>query len=77
MDPAKAAKARCRIYEVPISYHGRDYSQGKKIGWKDGVRALWCLVKYSVEERALTSPQVLQSAVDAPGASKRVSTTEN
>jgi glycosyltransferase involved in cell wall biosynthesis len=73
----KIAKRRLRIYEVGISYSGRTYQEGKKIGWKDGVRALWCLVKYSVEERALTSPQVLQSAVDAPGASKRVSTTEN
>lgn len=42
----KIAKARCRIYEVGISYHGRDYSEGKKIGWKDGVAVLWYLVKY-------------------------------
>ena len=43
---AKVARQRCRIYEVPISYHGRSYDEGKKIGWKDGVRALWCIVKY-------------------------------
>jgi len=43
---AKAAKARCRIYEVPISYHGRDYSQGKKIGWKDGIAAIYFIIKY-------------------------------
>ncbi len=43
---AKIAKMRCRIYEVGISYSGRDYSEGKKIGWKDGVRAIWCIVKY-------------------------------
>jgi glycosyltransferase involved in cell wall biosynthesis len=43
---AKLAKARARIYEVPISYSGRDYSEGKKIGWKDGVRALWCIVRF-------------------------------
>jgi hypothetical protein len=38
---AKVAKADCRIYEVPISYSGRDYSQGKKIGWRDGVAAFF------------------------------------
>ncbi|HYK90619.1 MAG TPA: glycosyltransferase family 2 protein [Acidobacteriota bacterium] len=43
---AKVAKARCRIYEVPISYSGRDYSEGKKIGWKDGVAALFIILKY-------------------------------
>lgn len=37
---------RCRVYEVGISYSGRTYEEGKKIGWKDGVRALWCIVKY-------------------------------
>jgi glycosyltransferase involved in cell wall biosynthesis len=36
-----------RIYEVGISYHGRTYRDGKKIGWKDGVRALWCIIKYN------------------------------
>ncbi len=43
---AKIAKARCRVYEVPISYSGRDYSEGKKIGWKDGVAAIYFIVKY-------------------------------
>jgi glycosyltransferase involved in cell wall biosynthesis len=43
---AKVARARCRIYEVPISYSGRDYSEGKKIGWKDGVAALYFILKY-------------------------------
>lgn len=43
---AKVAKARCRIYEVPISYHGRDYAQGKKIGWKDGIAAVYFIIKY-------------------------------
>ena len=46
----KVAKRHLRIYEVGISYWGRTYEEGKKIGWKDGVRALWCLVKYSVKE---------------------------
>jgi glycosyltransferase involved in cell wall biosynthesis len=45
---AKLAKRRCRIYEVGISYHGRTYDEGKKIGWKDGVRALVCIVKYNL-----------------------------
>jgi len=43
---AKIAKNHFRIYEVPISYHGRDYSEGKKITWKDGFVAIWCIIKY-------------------------------
>jgi glycosyltransferase involved in cell wall biosynthesis len=45
----KVAKRRLRIYEVGISYWGRTYEEGKKIGWRDGVRALWCLLKYSAK----------------------------
>jgi glycosyltransferase involved in cell wall biosynthesis len=45
---AKVAKSNCRIYEVGISYHGRTYAEGKKINWKDGVRALYCIIKYNV-----------------------------
>jgi len=45
---AKMAKKKLRIYEVPISYYGRTYEQGKKINWKDGIRALWCIVKYNL-----------------------------
>jgi hypothetical protein len=37
-----------RIFEIGISYHGRTYSEGKKIGWKDGVRALYCVIKYTI-----------------------------
>ena len=44
---AKVAKRKLKVYEVPISYYGRDYSEGKKIGWKDGVSALRCIVKYA------------------------------
>lgn len=44
---AKIAKREYRIYEVGISYSGRDYSEGKKIGWRDGVRAFWCILKYN------------------------------
>jgi glycosyltransferase involved in cell wall biosynthesis len=43
---AKVAKARCRIFEVPISYSGRDYAEGKKIGWKDGIAAIYFILKY-------------------------------
>jgi glycosyltransferase involved in cell wall biosynthesis len=42
----KVAKLKCRIYEVPISYAGRNYSEGKKIGWKDGLAALWYIVRF-------------------------------
>jgi glycosyltransferase involved in cell wall biosynthesis len=45
---AKVAKLHCRVYEVGISYAGRTYDEGKKIGWKDGVRAVWCIVKYNL-----------------------------
>ena len=44
---AKLAKKRCRIYEVGVSYHGRTYEEGKKIGWRDGVRALYAIIKYN------------------------------
>jgi hypothetical protein len=44
---AKVAAAGWRVYEVGISYQGRTYEEGKKIGWKDGVRALYCIAKYS------------------------------
>ncbi len=45
---AKVAKARVRIYEVPISYHGRTYAEGKKIGWRDGVSAVWAILRYNL-----------------------------
>jgi glycosyltransferase involved in cell wall biosynthesis len=48
---AKVARLGCRIYEVGISYYGRSYEEGKKIGWKDGVRALWCIIKYNTFNR--------------------------
>jgi glycosyltransferase involved in cell wall biosynthesis len=47
---AKIARGRWRVYEMPISYSGRDYSEGKKIGWRDAVRALYCIVRYSVAD---------------------------
>jgi len=45
---AKVAKGQWRIYEVPISYYGRTYDEGKKIGWRDGVRAIVCILKYNL-----------------------------
>jgi glycosyltransferase involved in cell wall biosynthesis len=48
---ARLAKTDARIYEVGISYYGRTYQEGKKIGWKDGMRALWCIVKYNILDR--------------------------
>ncbi len=44
----KISKRHLRVYEVGISYWGRTYEEGKKIGWRDGVRALWCLLKYTL-----------------------------
>jgi glycosyltransferase involved in cell wall biosynthesis len=45
---AKVARMGCRIYEVGISYSGRTYAEGKKIGWRDGLRAVWCIVRYNL-----------------------------
>lgn len=45
---AKVARLHCRIYEVGISYYGRTYEEGKKIGWRDGVRAIVCILKYNI-----------------------------
>jgi glycosyltransferase involved in cell wall biosynthesis len=48
---AKVARLRCRIYEVGVSYAGRTYAEGKKIGVKDGLRAMWCIFKYNLFRR--------------------------
>jgi len=48
---AKIAKKNLRIYEVPISYYGRTYQEGKKIGWRDGLRAIWAILKYNLFKR--------------------------
>ncbi len=63
----KIAKRRLRVYEVGISYSGRTYEEGKKIGWKDGVRALWCMVKYTLKE-----PRVRPSAHAGMGSSEPI-----
>ena len=48
---AKVSRRQLRVFEVGISYSGRTYAEGKKIGWRDGVRALWCIAKYGVLRR--------------------------
>ncbi len=48
---AKLAASRARVFEVGISYYGRTYEEGKKIGWRDGVRALYCIVKYNLRKQ--------------------------
>ncbi len=48
---AKVARRDCRIYEVGISYYGRTYAEGKKINWRDGFRAIYCILKYNIWHR--------------------------
>ena len=59
----KVAAARLRVYEVGISYSGRTYDEGKKIGWKDGVRAAYCIIKYSplLERRRIAKRSTLST----------------
>jgi glycosyltransferase involved in cell wall biosynthesis len=71
---AKISKIKgLRIYEVPVSYFGRTYEEGKKIGWKDGVSAIWCILKYNVltsfEESFTSSADVILSACRSIGRS--------
>ena len=47
---ARVARRGLRVFEMSISYHGRTYAQGKKIGWKDGVKAIWCILRYGIAE---------------------------
>ncbi|MGO9086716.1 MAG: glycosyltransferase family 2 protein [Candidatus Sulfotelmatobacter sp.] len=58
----KIAKRNLRVYEVGIGYWGRTYAEGKKINWKDGFRALWCLVKYSWKEPQSDPASVVAAA---------------
>jgi len=53
---AKVAKMGCRVFEVPISYYGRDYSEGKKINWKDGIAALYWILKYNLFRKKPRKP---------------------
>ena len=69
---AKVAALRCRIYEVGISYAGRTYEEGKKIGWRDGVRAIYCIVKYRPRRKnaraAAAVPEASQDRGSDPAA---------
>jgi glycosyltransferase involved in cell wall biosynthesis len=60
----KVARRTLRIYEVGISYSGRTYEEGKKIGWKDGVRALYCLLKYSLKEPKTAAMPVQSTGIE-------------
>lgn len=64
----KISKRHLRIYEVGISYRGRTYKEGKKIGWKDGFRALWCLLKYSLTEHSDAQFAPAENALPKSGA---------
>ncbi|MCC6850530.1 MAG: glycosyltransferase family 2 protein [Deltaproteobacteria bacterium] len=70
---AKVAQMRCRIYEQPISYAGRDYDQGKKITWRDGVAALYHIARFSVRGRRVRVPapvaveEIAPRPAEAPG----------
>jgi len=70
----KIAKRHLRIYEVGISYWGRTYEEGKKIGWKDGIRALWCLLKYSTKEPVFAFQPSTPHDVAPSASSERTST---
>ena len=49
--PERSSRPRaCRIYEIPVSYHGRTYREGKKIGMKDGFQALYCIIRYAIAD---------------------------
>lgn len=60
---AKVAKSGCRVFEVGISYNGRTYEEGKKIGWRDGVRAVYAIVKYNLFSRPVASSDRTPSTV--------------
>jgi len=62
----KLSRMRTRIYEVGISYHGRTYDEGKKIGMKDGIRALWCILKYRFKPLRLRPAAFPSSDQDLP-----------
>ena len=59
---AKVAQGGWRIYEVPISYNGRTYAEGKKITWRDGVRGVWCTLRYAM---ASPRPAAADMALEA------------
>jgi glycosyltransferase involved in cell wall biosynthesis len=68
---AKVARQRLRIYEVGISYAGRTYAEGKKIGWRDGMRALACIVRYSAAADRLRAIRASADGGDGAGSARR------
>jgi glycosyltransferase involved in cell wall biosynthesis len=73
----KIAKRNLRVYEIGISYRGRTYKEGKKIGWKDGFRALWCLLKYSLLSSDHGASTAGSSARDVQSQSSGITATES
>jgi glycosyltransferase involved in cell wall biosynthesis len=71
----KVAKRRLRVYEVGISYSGRTYEEGKKIGWKDGMRAIWCLLKYAVKVRRVPARLLEDAVLPSPHENESVQLT--
>lgn len=65
---AKIAQKRCRIFEMGISYEGRTYDEGKKIGWKDGLRALYCILKYNANVAPLPTQLAIYFFIGAAAA---------
>ncbi len=67
---AKVARLRCRLYEVPISYHGRDYAAGKKITWRDGAAAIYHILRYNLfprqKPKRIVRHRVIQKPVVVP-----------
>jgi len=63
---AKISRQRCRIYEVPISYHGRDYAAGKKITWRDGVAAIHHILRFNLSPRQQPKPPVPHRVIHRP-----------
>jgi glycosyltransferase involved in cell wall biosynthesis len=63
---AKVAKSGCRVFEVGISYNGRTYEEGKKIGWRDGVRAIYAILKYNLFRRPAASSRGARSTAAQP-----------
>jgi glycosyltransferase involved in cell wall biosynthesis len=68
---AKIAKMRYRVYEVPITYSGRSYAEGKKIGVKDGFEALWCIVRYSLLDSDYVQGAVVEETLSKMNALER------
>ena len=70
---ARLARSGARIYEVPISYHGRTYAEGKSIGWRDGVQAMWLIFKFKfIDTKASNDPghSTLESLAMVPGVAR-------